>query len=63
MGNVYVKDAGDFSSADQKNLGLYFEERKRGLAVFFRASGITPISLFSTTARSWPRRTAVRSWR
>ena len=39
MGNVYVKDAGDFSSADQKNLGLYFEERKRGLAVFFPGIG------------------------
>lgn len=39
MGNIYVKDAGDFSLPDQKNLGFYFEERKRGLAVFFPGIG------------------------
>ena len=39
MGNVYVRDADDFRTADAKNLEDYVEQRRRKLAVIFPGVG------------------------
>ena len=39
MGNVYVRDADDFRTAEAKNLEDYVEQRRRKLAVIFPGIG------------------------